>query len=174
MIWVNVNIETLLSDISAENIAAVEAVLESPVALYEEDHVIESYRGRIKSGVVYRVDLDKLPQLSSALGPNGRIVIAGTSDEVQPLYEIHKQVLGLASKLDEALAKPENYVNNKVDVHVPGNSLVSIDEAKVLYDLCTDELNDWLSEGWRILAICPQPNQRRPDYVLGRRVKEES
>ena len=25
-----------------------------------------------------------------------------------------------------------------------------------------------ISEGWRILAICPQPNQRRPDYIMGR------
>lgn len=25
-----------------------------------------------------------------------------------------------------------------------------------------------LDAGWRILAVCPQPDQRRPDYILGR------
>jgi hypothetical protein len=35
-------------------------------------------------------------------------------------------------------------------------------------DLCTDSLRGYLEDGWHILAICPQPKQRRPDYVLGK------
>jgi len=33
---------------------------------------------------------------------------------------------------------------------------------------CTDALQTELNNGWRIIAVCVQPNQRRPDYVLGR------
>ena len=64
-------------------------------------------------------------------------------------------------------------INQKVNVAVPGLGLLAIREAMVRTDLCTDELNEWLKEGWLILAICPQPDQRRPDYVLGRTTTEE-
>lgn len=52
-------------------------------------------------------------------------------------------------------------------VHLPGNELMRISEAAVFEDCCTDELNAQLKQGWRIIAVCPQPS-RRPDYVLGR------
>lgn len=55
-----------------------------------------------------------------------------------------------------------------MQVSVAGLGLLAVREAKVLEDLCTDELNEQLQEGWRILAVCPQPDQRRPDYVLGK------
>ena len=58
-------------------------------------------------------------------------------------------------------------------VHIPNQELFAIQECKVLNDCCTDELNKVISEGWRILAICPQPNQRRPDYIMGRLPEEK-
>ncbi len=58
--------------------------------------------------------------------------------------------------------------NHKVNVVVPGFGLMAISKVKVENDLCTQELQRQLDIGWRILAICPQPNQRRPDYVLGK------
>ena len=64
--------------------------------------------------------------------------------------------------------RPATVVNNRVNVAVPGLGLLAIAEAMVEYDLCTDRLNVLLQEGWRILAICPQPDQRRPDYILGK------
>lgn len=67
--------------------------------------------------------------------------------------------------------RPHPPVNEKCHVAVPGLGLLLIDEAKVWQNLCTDELQRQLDEGWRILAICPQPDQRRPDYVLGRSKK---
>ena len=59
-------------------------------------------------------------------------------------------------------------VNQTCRVVVPGLGLLAIAKVKVRYDMCTDDLNVYLTDGWRILAICPQPDQRRPDYVLGR------
>lgn len=60
-------------------------------------------------------------------------------------------------------------VNERCNVVVAGNGMLwSVDTVKVLSDSCTDSLQRELTDGWRILAICVQPDQRRPDYVLGK------
>jgi hypothetical protein len=59
-------------------------------------------------------------------------------------------------------------INQRVNVAVPGIGLLQIREVRIEDDLCTEVLQNRLDDGWRILAICPQPDQRRPDYVLGR------
>jgi len=53
-------------------------------------------------------------------------------------------------------------------VHLPGNELLSLREIKVESDICTDQVNEDLKEGWKIIAVLPQVKQRRPDYILGR------
>lgn len=58
--------------------------------------------------------------------------------------------------------------NNKCDVHMPGNMLAMYNDILLLEDSCTDALQSALTSGWRIIAACPQPDKRRPDYVLGR------
>lgn len=60
-----------------------------------------------------------------------------------------------------------------VQITVPDMALIYIDEVTNLDDLCTDELQRYLDEGWRILAVCPPNSQRRPDYILGRRKKQD-
>lgn len=103
---------------------------------------------------VHMVDLDALPV---------RAFI--TIEAVQPL------------KLTPALANFEQrqrvQMNTRINVAVPGFGLMAIREVQVCYDCCTDTLGHELGKGWQILAICPQPDQRRPDYVLGRPKKEE-
>lgn len=64
-------------------------------------------------------------------------------------------------------------VNQKCNVIVAGTSVMEINEVTVQRDYCTDALQSDLNQGWRILAICVQPDQRRPDYVLGRVNKEK-
>lgn len=61
-----------------------------------------------------------------------------------------------------------NVYNNKCDVHMPGNMLASYNEVQLLEDSCSDVLQSSLSSGWHLIAVCPQPDQRRPDYILGR------
>jgi len=63
--------------------------------------------------------------------------------------------------------------NERCQVHLPGLGLLTIDEVMNLDDFCTDDLNDYLEKGWRIVACCPQPDQRRPDYILGRTKPQE-
>lgn len=55
-----------------------------------------------------------------------------------------------------------------VHVHIPNVTLFAVDEVTWRDDCCTEELQELLNAGWRILAVCPPCNQRRPDYVLGR------
>jgi hypothetical protein len=63
-------------------------------------------------------------------------------------------------------------LNTRVQVITPGHALQDYDEVCVESDCCTDHLQTMLNNDWRILAVCVQPDQRRPDYVLGRRIKE--
>lgn len=60
-----------------------------------------------------------------------------------------------------------NY-NYKVDVHAANGALLFYNSVLLLEDCCTEKLADTLAEGWRILAVCVQPDQRRPDYIMGR------
>ena len=68
--------------------------------------------------------------------------------------------------------EPRTIVNEKCKVVVPGLGLLEINQVKNENDYCTDRLNDDLKNGWKILAICPQPDQRRPDYILGKSPQE--
>jgi len=55
-----------------------------------------------------------------------------------------------------------------VQVTIPDLALLSITEVINVDDCCTVALQQYLEEGWRILAVCPPNAQRRPDYILGR------
>lgn len=61
-----------------------------------------------------------------------------------------------------------NTYNNKCEVHMPGMALATYNDLMLLEDACTDQLQSALNSGWRIISACPQPDQRRPDYILGR------
>ena len=58
--------------------------------------------------------------------------------------------------------------NQRADVHVGGGLLVTYNDLCLKEECCTDELQSELNDGWRIIAVCVQPDQRRPDYILGR------
>lgn len=52
-------------------------------------------------------------------------------------------------------------------VSVANVGLMQIRCAEQLEDCCTDELNRYLDRGWRILAVCPANDTRRPTYIVG-------
>lgn len=62
------------------------------------------------------------------------------------------------------LLKPK--YNNIVNVQNIG--LLTINEVTCLENCRTEILQEHLDKGWRILAVCQQPDQSRPDYILGR------
>lgn len=76
------------------------------------------------------------------------------------------QINSTIEKLNEAANKIS--FNQKCNVAVGGTNLKDIIRVTVEVDCCTDRLQSKLDEGWQILAICVQPNGRRPDYILGK------
>lgn len=58
--------------------------------------------------------------------------------------------------------------NSKTNVHVGGGLITTYNDLMLKEDICTDILQAELNNGWKIIAVCVQPNQRRPDYILGR------
>lgn len=102
------------------------------------------------------------------------LAIAGIPFTVKQKVNV---VVDITSQLMEVANKPiklamENSggdtYNNKCEVHMPGNMMAMYNEMLLLEDSCTDELQNALNSGWRLVAACPQPDQRRPDYILGR------
>lgn len=72
-------------------------------------------------------------------------------------------------KSDAQITLPSgNTYNSKCEVHMPGSALSTYNDMMLMEDACTDALQAALNSGWRIVAACPQPDQRRPDYILGR------
>lgn len=53
-------------------------------------------------------------------------------------------------------------------LHIPNFSLLNITEVDYLEDSCTEVLSAKLKSGWRIVAVCPPLDQRRPTYIIGR------
>lgn len=75
----------------------------------------------------------------------------------------------LFNRVEELSAKvSDRAFNERCRVQVPGLGLLAMDEVKLLEDCCTDVLQTKLEDGWRMIAVCPQPDQRRPDYIIGR------
>lgn len=60
-----------------------------------------------------------------------------------------------------------NLFNERCGQEQPSPSLMAVTTTMLEEDCCTDKLQERLDDGWRILAVCPQP-KRRPDYVLGK------
>lgn len=130
-----------------------------------EPGVVLDEHGKVPFMQTYEADLR---EVMAVVPPVVRIEVQGMAD-ARPLMELVDAVRGLNARMLGRPSDPSSYVNNRVEVHVPGAALLAIDEVDVLYDCCTDELARHLGIGWRLVAVCPQPDQRRPDYVIGRR-----
>lgn len=116
-------------------------------------------------------------EILQAINGTAKIEIEGIT-EPAPLVQIGEQLARLQVAPDGSVApaadaEPDTYVNNKIDVHVPGLGLLAIGDVLLEEDCCTDHLREQLAAGWRIVAVCPQPDQRRPDYILGRTAPTE-
>jgi hypothetical protein len=119
----------------------------------------------------YIVELEnftsKFPQLE--------ITIKGVPKSIGTDHtDLINQMNKIAEKIEDAKNRFEKVVefNQKCEVHVPNLGLLNINQLAFATDYCTEELQRLLFQGWRILAICPQPDQRRPDYILGMHISE--
>ena len=92
-------------------------------------------------------------------------------EHIKMLYDV-KSEIDIAFMIEASVSSSMEAIgklfNEKTSSEQPGPSLLNVDETLLMEDACTDALQENLDNGWRILAVCPQP-QRRPDYVLGRK-----
>lgn len=85
---------------------------------------------------------------------------------------LYQQTMKMAERFSEQLTQVSaNTFNQKCNVHSGNIALQEYNQMLLLEDPCTDMVQRHLNDGWRIIAVCVQPDQRRPDYVLGKKVE---
>lgn len=96
--------------------------------------------------------------------------LGGVEAQSADFKTIIDKAQAIVDKFEASLRlSPEgNGFNERCDVHVPGLGLLAMNRTMLLEDSCTDRLQEALDNGWRIIAACPQPDSRRPDYILGK------
>ena len=88
---------------------------------------------------------------------------------VQNIQSLLNKIEEKAQQIDKTIdIMKQQTFNQKCNVHVGGGMIATYNDLKLKENSCTDELQCELNNGWRIIAVCVQPDQRRPDYVLGR------
>ena len=92
-------------------------------------------------------------------------------EHIKLLYDVKSEV-DIASMIEASVSSSMEAIgklfNEKTSSEQPGPNLLNVNETLLMEDACTNALQENLDNGWRIIAVCPQP-QRRPDYVLGRK-----
>lgn len=99
----------------------------------------------------------------------------GVKLELQPLP--HAMLVKMRDKREwsygEDIQPRDLQDGTAVQITIPDLALMNITEVTWREDCCTEELQEMLDKGWRLLAVCPPNAQRRPDYILGRRKTKE-
>lgn len=150
-----------------------------PLDLEKEDNKKELVRAidkfELKTNKEYLTNLDSFLSKYPSLKIRVRGIPHGLS-EVNMFSNIINQMTEIENKLENALKSFDKTVefNQKCDVHISNLGLLHINQIGYAVDKCTEELQTILKDGWRIIACCVQPDQRRPDYVLGRYNPEEN
>lgn len=131
--------------------------------------VRETNKVKLKTTKEYITSLDAFLNKFPAIKIKVRGIHQGSS-EVNLFSNVISQMLTIENKLENALKSFDQSVefNQKCDVHVSNLGLLHINQLGYAVDKCTEELQDILNKGWRLIACCVQPDQRRPDYILGR------
>lgn len=129
-----------------------------------------------------QVDLG-LPESREELSTWSSYTAVGTIEDLQLLSDlgIQVKVSRVRGIFAESLPNPNNlaaYLNRPpsqtqiVNVAIPNAGLFSVVQVMVLEDACTEELQRRLDDDWRIVAVCPPNDTRRPTYILGHMNRE--
>lgn len=109
------------------------------------------------------------PVISSTKDQEFEIPTNLIPDNATAQLRFMEQLLALNERCIEQLTKAGTMCfNDKVGVPQPGLGLNQYNRLMLCEDICTDSLQGYMDEGWRIIAACPQPDSRRPDYIMGR------
>lgn len=126
---------------------------------YWDDFVIEctesQYLDLLSSGARPTVSACRTFEVGDVAGSVGTVFV--------------EQMLALNQKVIDQLQRASSeFFNERCGQLQPTSKLHSVNCLMLMEDACTDALQGYLDEGWSILAIQPQPDQRRPDYILGK------
>lgn len=80
-----------------------------------------------------------------------------------------KRIRGMSTeKIPNALNIPPSTVPVQiVNVSVPNAALFQVQTLDYMENACTNSIQMRLDQGWRIVAVCPPNDCRRPTYILG-------
>jgi len=122
---------------------------------------------QLNSSKEYICDMD----LFFSTHPDIKVKMRGMPKTVEQNYtHVIQEIVAVQQKIEDALQKFDKQIqfNEKVNVHVGGFALMSINQMGFGEDMCTEEVQSILNKGWRLLAVCVQADGRRPDYIFGR------
>jgi hypothetical protein len=137
-------------------------------------------KGKIQKELVFATEFVELEttkeylcdlELFLSLHPGLKIEVRGLPKTPEINYSnVIEQILAIQEKFESALKGFDKQIefNQKCDVHISNLGLLNINQVGYATDYCTEALQDILNKGWRLLAVCVQPDGRRPDYVFGR------
>lgn len=103
--------------------------------------------------------------------PDVKVKVRGMPKTVEQNYtHVIQEIMAIQEKFESSMKKFDKQIqfNEKVNVHVGGFALMSINQMGFGEDMCTEEVQGILNKGWKILAVCVQPDGRRPDYIFGK------
>jgi len=118
------------------------------------------------------VGILELPEASESLYDWSTYKFVGIMEDVEYLagLGVKCQISRVRGTFVEKLPKlgvPEPIGQQVVNITIPNVGLLAIKKLLVLPDECTDAVQRYLDEGWRIVAVCPPNDTRRPTYILG-------
>lgn len=90
------------------------------------------------------------------------------SEKQDVIYANMKKQLEMMNEIGKAALNSSQHYNSKCGTPVSDAFLYQVDRILLLEDACSDTLQRNLNDGWRIIYVAPQPDQRRPDYILGK------
>jgi hypothetical protein len=138
-------------------------LLEEEIAfLTSENCIKESYSGKKEFKYVGPIQNVPISMLNKRSGIDIEFFKNNPSGYVSNLASLGDSF----SKTDFLEARKQEC---PIHIHIPSPELSYFNTVDFLEDSCTDKLQDWLGDGWRIIAVIPRPGQRRPDYILGRK-----
>lgn len=136
---------------------------------------VPSFRAMICKKEYWKDDLDPKTVTQATLPPNIHVYegILMDAEEVQAWTDIGIEIS--MSRIKGLTSNARELQQTVFQVSVAGIGLMQIQSVDVLEDCCTDILQKHLDKGWRILAVCPANDTRRPAYVIGHiNTKEEA
>ena len=97
-------------------------------------------------------------------------IFASDGVKIKPVRKVRFENFNAPNLNDiKDIGAVKEFVKTVNQIVMPGYELLGYGQIIVLDDCCTDVVQSHLDDGWRIIAVMPQPDSRRPDYILVRK-----